>query len=312
MRREREVIGRSCDFLAQGLAAGRFSHDVASPVSTVALSSRELLDGLHDLTALAQTGKGGEPRALALLAELRAAAERIQRGQARIAEMATTMASSLRGDSSASGTTSGALVEAASREHRAALERHRARYLEPVVDVAPSTLYVNTEHAAAIGSLLCNGSLQNLDAPLRISGHVVNDWFYVIGIRDFGVEGDDRIQALRKIRGRLAFTDTLDEVTNESRSYEGLGLGLVLAKILLLRHNGCLSVASPNEGPGLLFVVVLPRRPLSDIPIPDNDPEVVAERWAALLAGMTAPVEDGSEPRASSRRGTDVRAIDRA
>jgi signal transduction histidine kinase len=312
MRREREVIGRSCDFLVQGLAAGRFSHDVASPVSTVALSARELLDGLHDLEALAQSGKGGEPRSLALFAELRAAAERIQRGQARIAEMATTMASSLRGDSSASGTTSEALIEAASREHRAALERHRARYLEPVVEVAPSTLYLSAEHAAAIGSLLCNGSLQNPNARVRISGRVVNDWFYVIGIRDFGVDGDDRIQALQKVRRRLAFTDTQDVEAAESRSYEGLGLGLVLAKILFLRHNGCLSVASPQQGPGLLFVVVLPRRPLADIPIPDNDPEAVAERWATLLAGTMAPIESGSEPRTSSRAREDQPVVERA
>jgi hypothetical protein len=98
----------------------------------------------------------------------------------------------------------------------------------------------------------------------------------------------------------------------ESRSYEGLGLGLVLAKILFLRHNGCLSVASPQQGPGLLFVVVLPRRPLADIPIPDNDPEAVAERWATLLAGTMAPIESGSEPRTSSRAREDQPVVERA
>ncbi|HEY8927243.1 MAG TPA: hypothetical protein VIU64_22825 [Polyangia bacterium] len=283
MRREREVIVRSCDFLVQGLAAGRFSHDVASPVSTVALSAGELLEGLDQMSDLANVDPIDRTQLLPLIGQLRMATERIGRGHTRIHEMATTMARSLRDGATAAPISSATLIEQALREQRAALERHKVTPLEPKIDVAPSTVYVSVEHAAAIGSIMCNGILHGPEAPLHVLGRPANEWFYVLSIRDFGVEGEVRTRAIARVRSQLALAEPASQLS-EQRSYEGFGMGLMLAKILFLRHNGYVTVASPTIGRGLLFVVVMPRRLVGDIPVSENSPELVAERWAAELA----------------------------
>ena len=60
MQREREVIVRSCDFIAQGLTAGQFSHDVASPLSTVSLSVGQIAESLDGLAGELEARKDAE------------------------------------------------------------------------------------------------------------------------------------------------------------------------------------------------------------------------------------------------------------
>ena len=287
MRREREVIVRSCDFLVQGLAAGRFSHDVASPVSTVALTVGEMADGLREMEALVAKGDIRGEDAQALVKRLQAATDRIGRGHARIHEMAMTMSHSLRGETTSVSTTMEALLDDALASLRTSLERHKVAYLAPFADVVPSKLQVSGEHAAALGSIMCNGILQNPLEPLRVHGRPANEWFYVIAVRDFGVDGAARDTALARVRQQLALVEPGTGAA-APRSYEGFGMGLVLAKILFLRHNGCLSVASPNTGRGLLFVMVVPRSPIADIPVSENSPERIAEKWAEILSSEPA------------------------
>jgi hypothetical protein len=288
MRREREVIARSCDFLVQGITAGRFSHDVASPISTVALSAAELSSGLGTLRENLAAHLSARPDLAELLDQLQGAVARISRGQMRLHDMTMNMARSLRGEVDTRGRSIEDVVRASLGELQTALARHEARYIEPNVQLASAEVYVTDEHAAAIGSIMCNGFLQSPLTPLQVTGHPADSWFYVLAIRDFGVAVPERAEALGRVRRSLTLADAEPRAV-ESRTYEGLGMGLVLAKLLFVRNNGWLGVMLPESDRGLVFLIVLPRHPTSEIPVAENTPELAAERWSAPLAGAARP-----------------------
>ncbi len=268
MRREREVIVRSCDFIVQGLTVGQFSHDVASPLSTVSLSVDELIEGLRGLRVeLAASGHSELERRVGVLLD---AAHGIARGNARLHEMTAAMLRSLRAKAAPAATRVSDLMAAAMTEMRIACARHGAEPAEPVLDLEADEVFTSAQHAAAIGSVLCNGALQNPRVPLQIRGRRVSHWFYCFAIRDAGVAEAGRPEALERVRASLALADP---GSSSRASYQGFGVGLTLAKLLLVRHSGWLAVEAPSSGPGLVFRVVLPRVAPEDIPVTANTPE---------------------------------------
>ena len=274
IRREREVIVRSCAFIAQGLTAGQFSHDVASPLSTVSLSVGELAENLDALAADLEARQDKE--ILSRVVTLREAATGIARGNARLHEMTSAMSRSLRAGSALAEMDLGALIGAAEREMYASSGRHGVRPVEPTFEMAPGTVFATEEHAAAIGSILCNGALQKPEAPLGVRGAPMGRYFYIVSIRDQGVSPDSRAVALERVRASLALVDAGAQ-PDSTNNYQGYGIGLTLAKLLLVRNNGWLAVAAPAEGPGLVFRVVLPRVLPTEIPVAENCPEKLAE-----------------------------------
>jgi hypothetical protein len=274
MRREREVIVRSCAFIAQGLTAGQFSHDVASPLSTVSLSVGELAENLDALAAALEARHDKE--ILARVVTLREAATGIARGNARLHEMTSAMSRSLRGGSTLAEIDAGILIRAAVDEMHATSARHGIRPVQPSLELAPGSVFATNEHAAAIGSILCNGVLQKPKAPLGVRGAPTGQYFYVVSVRDHGVSPDLRGVALERVRASLALVDA-GAKTDSTNMYQGYGIGLTLAKLLLVRNNGWLAVGAPAEGPGLVFRVVLPRVSPTDIPVAENCPEKLAE-----------------------------------
>lgn len=270
MRREREVIARSCAFIAQGLTAGQFSHDVASPLSTVSLSVGEVAENLDALAG--ELAVRQDPELLARVTGLREAAQGIVRGNARLHEMTTAMMRSLRGGSTLGETDVETLMRAAVNEMASASARHGIRPATPMLAMAAAKVLVTDEHPAAIGSILCNGALQNPEEPLLVEGRAVNPYFYAIAIRDHGVEAAARTSALARVRAALALVET-GASADSPAGYQGYGVGLTLAKLLLVRHNGWLAVDAPAEGAGLVFRILLPRIAPAGIPVGDNAPE---------------------------------------
>jgi signal transduction histidine kinase len=273
MRREREVIVRSCAFIAQGLTAGQFSHDVASPLSTVSLSVGDLAENLDALAVDLEARH--EKEILARIVTMREAATGIARGNARLHEMTSAMSRSLRSGSALTEIDVGALIRAAVDEMVVSSARHKIRPVPPILELAPGTVFATEEHAAAIGSLLCNGVLQKPEAPLRVHGTPTGRFFYLVSLRDRGISPDARAVALERVRASLALVDA-GARDDSASSYQGYGIGLTLAKLLLVRNNGWLAVDAPTEGPGLIFRVVLPCVPPGDIPLGENSPEKLA------------------------------------
>jgi signal transduction histidine kinase len=284
MRREREVIARSCAFIAQGLTAGQFSHDVASPLSTVSLSVGQLVENLDALAAELEARRDKE--ILSRVVTLREAVTGIARGNARLHEMTSAMSRSLRGGSTLAEVDIGALMSAAEKEMRVSSGRHGVRPAQPIVEVTPGTVFATEEHAAALGSILCNGVLQKPEVPLHVRGTPLGRFFYLLAIRDQGVPSHERAAALERVRASLALVDA-GAKTESTSTYQGYGIGLTLAKLLLVRNNGWLAVDAPAEGPGLIFKVVLPRISPSDIPVGDNTPEKLAEDVSRNGGGPT-------------------------
>jgi hypothetical protein len=287
MRREREVIVRSCDFIAQGLTVGQFSHDVASPISTVSLSAGELAEDLRSLASDLEARQ--EKEILARVISLQKAATGIARGNARLHEMTAAMLRSLRGGTAPTEIEVGALVSAAVDEMFSSSARHRIRPVRPILEIKPGVVFATEEHAAAIGSILCNGALQNPEAPLRVLGAPVGDWFYLVSIRDQGVAVESRALALERVRASLALVES-ERAPASTSAYQGYGIGLTLAKLLLVRNNGWLAADAPAEGPGLVFRVVLPRVSPGVIPVGENCPERLAAQ-GALDGGPSASLQ---------------------
>jgi len=83
--------------------------------------------------------------------------------------------------------------------------------------------------------------------------------------------------------------------TSSTRSHNGLGLGLFLARHLIEMHGGSIAAASEGEGRGTVFTVRLPLRRDPDS-YPDTVPAGAGAREAtASLAGLRVLVVDDQE-----------------
>jgi hypothetical protein len=266
-RKEREVLARAARLMTSGLSSVKFAHDVASPLTALRIS----LDEAEQLTAL--DARSDDPDSKAALREMLDIA---RTSAARILAMSDTHASALRrGDPLAPEDVS-ALFARAWREAAATLDTHGVAVVgEPSMTLEPAAVYATEGHASTFANLLTNGALQAPQMPLEVRGAPSGPWFYRVTIRDRGVAPEARPDALARIERSLALDGELGE-GETSRRYRGYGIALGVARVLLIRHNGWLSVGAPAEGPGVEFCAVLPRVPPGEIPPEANTPEAHA------------------------------------
>lgn len=285
LRREREIVQQSCSFLTNGLTASRFSHDVANPIcvisGNVAFLNDTLTEGpLEDPAAQAalerlpsEDREAIEEAVARWTGTMRELGQDIGDATAKVSRMTSVLARSVRSRLPLSPRTAASLVEGAVQAAIDAVLTHDVTTNVPRVDVEPGEVWVTDEHVASLGNILSNGMLQRPDHPVDITGRSAGPWFYVISIRDHGVAPAARAEAMSAVRRSLALAPDDGSGAARQGRYRGFGIGLMLAKVLVLRYNGWLSVHEPDDGPGLVFAIVLPRVDPATIPERANAPE---------------------------------------
>jgi signal transduction histidine kinase len=276
-RREREVLRRSCDLMVQGVSAGSFSHDVASPLSLVSMAADEISELLTSRA---------EPRdAAELRTNLEPALEQLRRATNRVTEMTSALARSLRKTEEPSKTSVHALLSEALEAAKLSLRRYGLEHVpEAMLDVADGDVFVVAGHAGALANIIVNGALQQPREALVVTGRVSNDYYYSLQVRDFGVAPSEREQALEAVRASLAIATEQSLPARDAQSNR-YGVALMLAKLLVVRHGGWLEVTSPDGGAGLVFGLTLPRLDPSIVPLPAHD----TERASGVVAHQLAP-----------------------
>lgn len=248
MRTERQVLQRICGLLAHGLAAGRFSHDVANPLTAMEAAVLEL-------EALLPRAQGVDTDLVReCLQDLRAGADRVL-------AMTRALARSVASRDAVTKVMVAELLVEALDQYRASLQAHEVAAPEPRVDLAPCLVSVSDVHAPALANLLTNGALQSRERGLDVQGRAVDPRFYHLVIRDHGVEGEARDVALSRIGRVLALEEDLprDADPKHPAQYRGYGISLMMAKVAIVRYGGWIEVTAAREGPGVSVHVLLPR-----------------------------------------------------
>lgn len=291
-RTEREVLRHTSSYVGQGLAATQFSHDVASPVTSL-YNNAETLQAMLDRTpfregpardALAALPAAVRARVLDDVTEweemARGACEDLLTASERVLEMTRAVAVSVKGVESSAPCDIRDLVKRAVDEMNRTLPGHKVSGAAPSIELEDSTVQVISGHAQTLGNLLTNGVLQRPEEPVEVRGRVVNEWFYHLSLRDHGVEPEGREAALQRVRSALAFEEqgaSSKPGGDAPRTYRGYGIALMMAKVLLVRHHGCILVGAPSDGRGVVFHIMLPRRPHDEIPADVDQPERTLE-----------------------------------
>jgi len=268
MKTERSVLSRSCDFLLQGLTAGRFSHDVASPLSVLQMEVVRLI-------ALFESGAYG-----VLDEKVRCSLERIQTATERTQSMTKSLARSLRDPGEPLSIQLSELIEQAIDHAIMLTKKSDTIFQPPVLELEPSQIVVSHDHMAAIAGVLANGILQRPECPVHVKGGTINDYFCHLSIRDWGVDPRDRQQAFIRVENHLSLQPNFASQERE-QSYDGYGISLLLTKALIVRWGGWMAPRVPDEDSGIAFDFILPRVAPTSIPESQNTPE-------ALLGARTA------------------------
>lgn len=265
MRRERETIQATTSILATGLLASKVSHDLANPTAVLRLE----LDALERLRARLP-GHAERAEVDEVVAGLREAV-----GQ--VVSLAGGLTAAVRAAETVAPRSVGSLVAEAVERTLAAVRSHAADACPVRVDVEEAEVVVASGHVGTLANILTNCSLYSGRAGIDVSGGPEGSYFYRLCIRDHGVEGEAREEALDRIAALLSLGP---QATPPPRGagYRGIGIALVLAKLYVLRYNGALAVRAPPSGPGLQFLVVLPTRPPASIPDQHNHPEQIANQ----------------------------------
>ncbi len=261
LRHERRVIEASAALLSTGLLASKFSHDLASPTTVLRLDADMLARLAGELPP--SPGK-------AAIAEI---ADELGEVARQLADMTGGVARAVREREVLGAVEITDLVQGACDAARGSLAGHREAWPTVELALAPSEVWVSPGHRGSVANLLANAAQHGLGRTVHVSGRPVGEWFYVLAIRDHGVEGAERDEALARVEHRLHLE--FDAGRPPQGRPRGYGVALGLAKLHLLRYNGALRVRVPAEGPGLEFLVVLPRVEPGAIPPETNTPESV-------------------------------------
>jgi signal transduction histidine kinase len=194
-----------------------------------------------------------------LLAELEAATVQIR-------DMTHSMARSVRRGAPVQAMASGDLLKQAVELARAMLHGHGVSLMEPALLGVATEVWVTEGHASSLANLITNGALQAPGERLHIETRVVSPYYAELAFRDYGVSEEDRPEALRRIEQAFTLDATKEEDATSSASYRGFGISLLLARLLVIRAGGWLAAVAPEQGPGITFVVSLPRVAPSSIP----------------------------------------------
>ena len=271
MRSERAVLEQTWGLLAKGLTASRFSHDINSVVMLLQNSVDEFR------RELGAPGIGRHKRVLAPnWSNLDMAQNNLIWSVDRIDSMARELASSVRREKACEMVGVDSLVTKSLSDMKDMLRGHQITPPEVLKELEQSGVSVTDGHTSAIANLLSNGVQQAPGEPIEVRGISVNEWYYLLSIRDRGVSPEERPEAVRNIVNALSL-DADEDSPRRSRHYAGYGLGLMMAKILVIRYDGWVGVSIPDEGPGIVMNIVLPRCNPREIPKEEKYPERVME-----------------------------------
>ncbi len=259
---ERASFARAGRMLADALEARRFRHDVGNRVAVMALS----LDVIDDLSA-----RDGDPDEVDTLRGLSQAIRDVS--ELMHAFRARSVEGVLRPSSD--------VLPEVLRSFEIGSAAHGALTL-PSHDVEEAVWFVGPDHGAALASILINGALRSGARPVELVGRRVSPVHYLIQVRDFGVEGAERVAAVDRVRAGLA----LQEVgTRRDGRFHGLGIGLSLCQLQFAQFGGWVAVHPATDGPGLVLSLAVSMVPDDARPLSEPGPEAWAARAAPLRPG---------------------------
>jgi len=288
MQAERQVIQATTALLVPGLQAAQIAHDMASPLSAVLNGLGLLREHLLSEEEDCRLNPGELRRTLTDVDDaarrLRLMLQDLMQGIARDRPLEQRDVEELIGSS----------VKALQRSLR---DRDRPP-VEVLQQIEPAKVFITVEHFAALTNILLNGATQGpSDRPVELKARRLGPWFYGLEIRDHGVVGEAQRTAYERVRRILSLKSSqpqgMRSGLTEQSSHRGFGVALTLAKILLVRYNGWLSVRTPDQGGGLLFLMVLPLVNPQEIPPLENHPEEAFD-------GTTGPISRPRAPRADT------------
>jgi len=241
IEREREVVQGSCELLATGLIASKYSHDLASPLTVMRL----------DVETLAQVVRGMEPHPTRdRLAEI---VDELLEVTEQVTGMTAGMAQAVRAPDVVAPASLRELCAQAEAGMRVALRGQDVPPPSLEIAAPEAQVMLGRGHAGTLANLLTNAALAAPGLPITLSGEAA-EGVYRLRVRDRGVSGEAREEARRRIDAMLH----LQHPPDGERVRRGYGVALLLARVYLLRHGGGLVVEVPAEGPGLIFVIELP------------------------------------------------------
>lgn len=240
---ERRVVQSLGGLLAPGLSLGRFGHDVASPVQVLLSGSEDLHNHLADT-----------PSPLT-----HAEAVRITKDMIQASQTIATLTSGLARAARTPGASTGLAVRDVLETARLQVFRELAARNIPAPTLhisAPDAIVIGTDgYTSVIANLTVNAALIHPDQHIRWEGEC-GDRRYYLRIVDQGARGEARERAIRTVQARL---DLVNAPLAEDRAeYRGFGVGLLLARLEVLRHGGDLTVESNGDKPGLTLCLHLP------------------------------------------------------
>jgi len=255
--RERRVVRQTTALLHQGLTASKFSHDIASPASVIAMCAEEL-------RACGVLGSHQD-----VLDDLIAASDRVR-------AMSLDLAKAVRDGPDARLRSVRELVDSALEQAAVTAASQGVVAPAPELAIQACDVWATPQHASTIANVMVNGMLAAQERRLELFGADMGDR-YELRIRDYGVSSVDRPDAMRRVRAAFEF------LPGQSRSeYRGLGLSLQLARIHMVQGGGWIDVAAPADGPGLILVLHFAlRNPDEDEPLCPEMSDTRANRVVA-------------------------------
>lgn len=250
LRKEREVIRRSVGLLSSGISASQFSHDVATPVTALRINLAFLRDRL-----------AGDADALAAIIDAETVARELH-------AMTEALSRSLRDSDEPAATPIDDVVRRAISYAQDLLRARGAIEVRlSVVDVDATRVWVVDGHVSALANLVVNAVVHSQQALVDVRGRVLDDEYYELSFRDFGVTGSARDSAMARVRRSMSLVEPqlerigpLDErSTGPVVRREGYGVGLMISRLHCVRYGGEIDVEAAEAGPGIVFRVLLAR-----------------------------------------------------
>lgn len=128
-------------------------------------------------------------------------------------------------------------------------------------------VWVVDGHVSALANLVVNAVVHSQQALVDVRGRVLDDEYYELSFRDFGVTGSARDSAMARVRRSMSLVEPqlerigpLDErSTGPVVRREGYGVGLMISRLHCVRYGGEIDVEAAEAGPGIVFRVLLAR-----------------------------------------------------